>query len=192
MNIAYITTPLIFLMSSVLSLYILAVVLRFMLQAVRADFRNPLCHALVTMTHPPLKFLRRIVPPIKQYDSASIVLALLLQMVLNASIQMVLQKVAPNLFTLFVISFANLIGLALNVLIFVLFAQALFSWLNPQNYPPMMNVAASLTNPVLNVCRKIVPDINGLDFSPLIAILLLQTTKMLLLPPLEEQLAHLF
>jgi YggT family protein len=36
------------------------------------------------------------------------------------------------------------------------------------------------------------PDLNGLDFSPLAAIILLQLTKMLLLPPLEEQLAYLF
>ena len=191
MNAAYITTPLIFLIDSVLSLYILAVVMRFLLQSVKADFRNPLCQALVTVTHPPLKQLRRFVPPFGKIDSSSIILALLLQMLVNLSIW-ILQGVQPSFFTLLIFSCANLIGLTLNIFIFAIFAQALLSWLNPTSYNPAFAVLTSLTAPILNLCRKIIPDLNGLDFSPLAAIILLQVTKMLLLPPLEGQLAHLF
>lgn len=192
MNATYITTPLVFLIDSVLSLYILAVVLRFLLQWVKADFHNPVCQALVTVTHPPLKLLRRFVPPIGKIDSSSIVLALLLQMLINLSIWLLLQGVKPNFFTLLILSCANLIGLTLNIFIFAIFAQALLSWFNPNSYNPAFALLARLTEPVLNLCRKIIPDLNGLDFSPLAAIILLQLTKMLLLPPLEEQLAHLF
>lgn len=191
MNMAYLKVPLIFFTDSLLSLYILAVVLRFLLQWVRADFHNPLSQALVTMTHPPLKLLRRFVPPIGLCDTSSVVLALMLQMITNLSIWL-LQGVSPNLFTLLIISMANLIGLTLNIFIFAIFAQALLSWFNPNNHNPAFALLASLTAPVLNLCRKAIPELNGLDFSPLAAIMLLQLSKMLLLPPIEEQLAYLF
>lgn len=191
MNAAYITVPLIFLIDSLISLYILAVVLRFLLQWVKADFHNPICQALVAVTHPPLKLLRRFVPPMGKVDSSSIVLALLLQMTANLSIWL-LQNINPNFFTLFILSCAHLIGLTLNIFIFAIFAQALLSWFSPNSYNPNFALLANLTEPVLNLCRKVIPDLNGLDFSPLAAIMLLQLTKMLLLPPLEEQLAYLF
>jgi YggT family protein len=191
MNANYMIVPLIFLIDSLLSLYILAVVLRFLLQWVKADFHNPFCQTLVTVTHPPLKLLRRFVPPIGKIDSSSILLALLLQMMTNLSIWL-LQGVNPNFFTLFVLSCAHLIGLTLNIFIFAIFAQALLSWFNPNTYNPAFALLANLTEPVLNFCRRMTPDLNGLDFSPLAAIILLQLTKMLLLPPLEEQLAYLF
>lgn len=185
MNAAYLTEPLIFLIDSVLSLYILAVVLRFLLQRVKADFRNPLCQALVAVTHPPLKLLRRFVPPIGNVDSSSILLALALQILVNLTI-LLLKGIHPSFLTLLIISSTNLIGLTLNIFIFAIFAQALLSWFNPNSYNPAFTLLASLTNPILKFCRRIIPDINGLDFSPLAAIILLQLIRMLLLPPLEN------
>lgn len=185
MNATYITAPLIFLIDSLLSLYILAVVLRFLLQWVKADFHNPVCQVLVTATHPPLKLLRRVIPPIGQIDSSSIVLALLLQMLTNVSI-LLLQKVDSTFVTLFIFSCAHLLELTLNIFIFAIFAQALLSWFNPNNYNPAFALLANLTNPVLNACRKIIPELGRVDFSPLAALILLQLSKMLLLPPLER------
>lgn len=185
MNASYITTPLIFLIDSLLSLYILAVVLRFLLQWVKADFRNPVCQVLVTATHPPLKVLRRFVPPLGQIDSSSIVLALLLQMLTNISI-LLLQKVDSTFVTLFIFSCAHLLELTLNIFIFAVFAQALLSWFNPNHYNPAFALFANLTAPILNACRKVIPNVGGLDFSPLAALMLLQISKMMLLPPLER------
>lgn len=185
MNATYITTPLIFLIDSLLSLYILAVVLRFLLQWVRADFHNPICQTLVTATHPPLKLLRRFIPPIGRIDSSSVVLALLLQMLTNISI-LLLQKVDSTFVTLFIFSCAHLLELVLNIFIFAIFAQALLSWFNPNHYNPAFALLANLTDPVLNTCRKVIPSLGGLDFSPLAALMLLQLAKMMLMPPLER------
>ena len=185
MTASYMTIPLIFLIDSLFSLYILAVVLRFLLQCVKADFYNPISQFLVKVTHPPLKFLRRYIPPIKKIDSASIVLALLLQMVTDVSI-LFLQNVKTTAITLSIISFSQLISLSLNIFIFAIFAQALLSWFNPNNYNPAIALLANLTNPILNVCRRFIPDLGGFDLSPLAALMLLQLTKMLVLPPLER------
>lgn len=185
MNATYMTVPLIFLIDSLFSLYILAIVLRFLLQLVKADFHNPICQALVTATHPPLKLLRRFVPPIGKIDTSSIVLALLLQMLTNVSI-LLLQGVKTTFVTLLIFSCSHLLELTLNIFIFAIFTQALLSWFVPNSYNPAFILLANLTNPILNACRRIIPDLGGLDFSPLAALLLLQLTKMLLLPPLEK------
>jgi YggT family protein len=185
MNSTYITTPLIFLIDSLLSLYILAVVLRFLLQWVKADFHNPIAQVLVKATHPPLKQLRRFIPSVGKIDSSSIILALLLQMLTNVSILM-LQGVKSTFVTLLIFSFAHLLELIMNVFIFAIFAQALLSWFSPNHYNPAVPLLTRLTEPALNLCRKIVPDLGGLDFSPLAALIFLQLSKMLLLPPLEK------
>ena len=64
MNSSYVTDPVIFIIDSVFSLYILAVVLRFLLQWCQANFYNPISQFLVKITHPPLKLLRRYIPPV--------------------------------------------------------------------------------------------------------------------------------
>jgi YggT family protein len=185
MNSTYLTVPLIFLINSLFSLYILAVMLRFLLQCVRADFRNPISVAIVAMTHPPLRFLRRFIPSMGTIDSSAVVLALSLQMLADVSI-LLLQDVKTSLFTLTVRSVSELIVLTLDIFIFAIFARALLSWFNPSHYHPAYALLSDLTDPVVNRCRKIIPDIKGLDFSPLAALLLLEVTKMFAQPLLDQ------
>lgn len=74
-------TATLFLIQSIFGFYILAVMLRFLLQCVRADFYNPLVQFLVRITNPPLLPLRRIIPGYKGLDLASVVLAFVLQLI---------------------------------------------------------------------------------------------------------------
>ncbi len=185
MNTDYLKVPLIFLIDSIFSLYILAILLRFLLQWVRADFRNPIAQFLVKATHPPLKFLRRYIPSIKKFDTSAIVLALILQMLTDISI-LFLQNVQTSAITLTVISFSQLISLSLNIFIFAIFAQALLSWFNSNHYDPAVALLTHLTQPILNFCRRFIPDLGGIDLSPLAALIGLQVTKMLILPPIER------
>ncbi|HSR62519.1 MAG TPA: YggT family protein, partial [Gammaproteobacteria bacterium] len=70
-----------FLISVIFDLYILAVMLRFLLQWVRADFYNPFSQFLVKVTNPALRPLRRIIPGYAGIDWPSILLMLILQAV---------------------------------------------------------------------------------------------------------------
>jgi YggT family protein len=97
-----------------------------------------------------------------------------------------LQQVNTSIITLTLISFSQLISLSLNIFIFAIFAQALLSWFNPNNYNPAIALLTHLTNPILNFCRRFIPDLGGFDLSPLVAVIMLQLTKMLILPPLER------
>ncbi len=185
MGSSYMTTPAIFLIDTLFSLYILMVVLRFLLQWTHADFYNPISQFLVKVTHPPLKLLRRFVPSVGKIDTSSIVLALLLQMLADFSI-LLLKGVMVSPVALIILSFSQLVSLLINVFVFAVFGRAILSWIDPRNNNPASSILYTLTEPLLGICRKIIPDLGGIDLSPLAALILLQLAKMMILPPLSQ------
>jgi len=185
MGSSYMTDPVIFIIDSVISLYILAVMLRFLLQWCRADFYNPISQFLVKVTHPPLKLLRRFVPAIGKIDTSSLVLMLVIQMVADLSI-LLLKGVSVGIGALAILSMTQLISLLINVFIYAVFARAILSWINPGSFHAAASILYSLTEPLLNTCRKVIPDLGGIDLSPLAVLMLLQLAKMVLLPPLHQ------
>jgi YggT family protein len=185
MGSTYMTDPIIFLIDTLFSLYILAVLLRFLLQWCGADFYNPISQFLVKVTHPPLRILRRFVPSIGKIDTSSLILVLVLQMLSDFSI-LLLKGVTINIGALTVLSINQLISLLLNVFVFAVFARAILSWFNPGTFNAAASILATLTEPLLDICRKVIPDLGGIDLSPLVALLLLQLAKMVILPPLHE------
>ena len=122
MGATYMTDPIIFLIDTLCSLYIMAVLLRFLLQWCGADFYNPISQFLVKITHPPLRIMRRFVPSIGKIDSSSLVLMLSLQMATDFSI-LLLKGVNINIGALAILSMTQLISLLLNVLVFSVFAR---------------------------------------------------------------------
>jgi len=186
MGSSYMTDPIVFLIDTLFSLYILAVLLRFLLQWCGGDFYNPISQFLVKITHPPLKILRRFVPSIGKIDTSSLVLMLSLQMLADASILLLLNGSMINIGALAITSITQLISLLINVLVFAVFARALLSWMNPGTFNAAASILATLTEPLLDVCRRMIPGLGGIDLSPLAALLLLQLAKMVILPPLHE------
>lgn len=184
MNSTYMTDPVIFLINTLFSLYILAVLLRFLLQYCGGDFYNPISQFLIKITHPPLKVLRRFIPAVRKIDTASLVLVFSLQMLVYFSIS-VLKGISIDLAALTILSIAELLELVINIFIYAVFARALLSWINPMGFDAASSILTSLTEPLLRVCRKFIPDLGGIDISPLAALLLLQLAKMVILPPLH-------
>ena len=185
MSANYLTDPIILVIDSLSSLYILAILLRFLLQWCGAAFYNPISQFLVKITHPPLRILRRFVPPIGKIDTSSLVLVLVLQMLANFTI-LILKGVTINIGALTVLSITDLVSLLINIFIFAVFARALLSWINPGAYDSASSILASLTEPLLGTCRKFIPDFGGIDLSPLAVLLFLQLAKMVILPPLHQ------
>jgi YggT family protein len=181
----YMTDPLVFLIDTFFSLYILAVLLRFLLQWIRADFYNPISQFLVKITHPPLKILRRFVPAIGKVDTSSLLLALCIQMIATFSI-LALQSVSISFMSLFVLSFAELLKILMDIFVYAIFASALLSWFAPGNYNSVSSILYSLTEPLLSIFRNMLPNMGGIDLSPLVALVFLQLAKMMVLPPFQQ------
>ena len=181
MNSNYLTNPLEFLISTLFSLYILAVMLRFILGAVRADFYNPVSQFLVRITNPLLVPMRRIIPSFRQYDTSALLLMLLLQL-LSLAIVIMLRGVSVPFITLLLVSVGELVILAFNVFIFAIVIQVVLSWINPGSYNPVNALLYNITRPVLGPIQRLIPPVSGMDLSPLVALIGLQVMKMLVVP----------
>lgn len=169
----------IFLISTLFSLYIGAVLLRFLLALVRADFYNPLSQFLVKITNPVLVPLRRFIPPIGKIDSASLVLAFTLKLI-AATLLMSIQGLDAGVGGLLLAVLADLIRTVVWIFMVALIIQAIMSWVGNSYGNPMGSLLDSLTVPILDPIRKLVPLIGMVDLSPLVAILLLQVVLIAL------------
>lgn len=180
---SYLLNPLEFIINTLFGLYILVVMVRFLLQWVRADFYNPVSQFIVRVTTPALRPLRRVIPGWGGIDFAAVVLMLLLQL-LSLALILLLRGQGLPLFTLLFWSLAELVALVINIYIGAILIQAVISWINPGTYNPVVTLLHALTAPLLRPARRLLPPISGLDLSPLLVLIALQVLKMLAVPPL--------
>ncbi|PVV18670.1 MAG: hypothetical protein B6D78_15515 [gamma proteobacterium symbiont of Ctena orbiculata] len=185
MGSSYLTDPVIFLVQILFGLYILAVLLRFLLQLVRADFYNPISQFLVKATNPPLKVFRRLIPGFGGIDLSSIVLVWLLKAI-ELFIIVSLTGTTINLLAPFVWAIPELVELLINIYLFGILIQVILSWVNPGSYNPATALLYSLTGPVMRPAQKVLPPMGGIDLSPMLVMIGLILLKMLLLPPLRH------
>ena len=160
--------------------YILIVVLRFLLQLVRADFYNPLSQFIVKATNPLIIPLRRLIPGLLGVDIASIILALTLQMLALQLLALILGHGWMEFFSLLMSSSRELIKLVLNIYFFSFIIMVVVSWIAPYTSNPALSLVASITEPVLRPIRQVVPPMGGLDFSVMIAMLAIVILKILI------------
>lgn len=182
----YLSNPAVFIIDVVFGLYIMAIMIRFMLQWFRANFyNNPIAQALIKVTNPPLKPLRRVIPGYGGIDFAAILLMLVLQLIAQYLIVMV-KGVDIGFSYLFFYTIAELVSLFLNVFVFCIIIQVIISWVNPGAQNPALALVNALAEPVLRPARRIIRPIGGIDLSPLAVLLVLQLIKMLVIPPIKE------
>jgi len=191
MDGSYLTNPLVFLIQIVFGAYTMVVMLRFLLQLVKADFYNPVSQFVVKVTTPPLRPLRRIIPGVGELDVASIILMWILKS-LELALIMIIGGLGTSLFPALAWSIPELISLFINVFLFAILIQVIISWVNPGGYNPIIGLLNSITEPLLGPARRIVPPISGLDLSPMLVMIGLMLLKMLLIPPIQLLVASPF
>jgi YggT family protein len=159
--------------NELLSLALFVVLMRLLLQLARADFRNPICQAIVRLTNPLIIPLRRILPPIRKVDTATVVAVALIAFILVAVGFAFAGFPADPLFWAqeVVLTVAYTI---LWIYFWSIVVYALLSLVAPGGYSPLQSVLASLCEPVLSPFRRIIPGIAGIDLSPLWACLAIQ------------------
>jgi YggT family protein len=174
-----------FLVDTVLGLYTLIVLLRFLLQLTRADFYNPLSQFIVKATNSPLARLRQIVPSLWGIDLASIILLLALEG-LRLSLTTIMLGHTPRLTGVMILSVGELLKLAVYVIIFSIFLRALLSWVSTGAHHPMIRLLDSFTKPLLSPARRLLPATGGLDLSPIVVFIALMLVLKLLVQPLLD------
>jgi YggT family protein len=169
--------------------------LRLVMQLLRAPFRNPLGQAVMALTDWIVKPLRKVLPGYRGVDWATVVAAIVFQFAWLLALQFTFGRAfalfGPGIAFLLLATVIALIKALLWLVIIVVFAQAILSWVAPDG--PLSGVLNALTFPVLRPVRRVVPPIGGtLDLSPLIVIVLAQLLLIAIVPWLESGATRLF
>ena len=170
---------LLFIVDALLTLVVVAFLLRVLMPVVRADFRNPIGQAVLRFTSPLVMPLRKLLPPAGRIDVASVVALLVVQLAKTA----VLRLVAGTGLAFVPLLVGGLHDLARTVLQFYFVAvliYALLSWVAPGSYSPGAQLLHRLCDPLLAPLRRVIPPIGGLDLSALFVLIGLQALQILL------------
>lgn len=171
------TQTLIFLITTLGDLFVFALLLRFILQYLRAPARNQLSEFVAALTDFIVRPSRRLIPGLWGLDLATLVLAWLIAAV---QLWLILQIKGYELGSAVGVAFVALAALAaihivrltLYVVMFAIALQAVLSWINPHS--PLAPLLAAVTRPILRPFQKLVPMIANVDLSPLFALIACQ------------------
>jgi YggT family protein len=175
----------VFLVQTLFGLYMGAVMIRFLLALVRADFYNPISQFLVKVTNPPLVPLRRVIPSLGGIDLASLVLLLVLQVLELLAVGLI-KGVSFQPAGLLVLSVAELLALLFQIYFFTILIQVVLSWVSPGGYNPAVSLLYSLNEPLLGRARRMLPPIHGFDLSPILVMIGIQLLNILLVAPISD------
>ncbi|WP_067515564.1 YggT family protein [Endozoicomonas ascidiicola] len=171
------TSSLSFLIQTLGGLYIMAVLVRFLLQLVRADFYNPISQAIVKATSPLLTPIRKVIPGYAGIDFASLVLALVLQIIL-LFVDAALKGHVPTLTDIPDALFLSTIQIAISFLkiyLYSLIIIAIASWVAPGSYNPGLMLLHQITEPLTKRVRAFIPPLGGLDFSLMLLVIIIMS-----------------
>ena len=170
------TQALIYVLETIINLFVLAVLTRFYAQAFRAPFRNPIANFIVALTDFAVKPMRKIIPGAMGLDLASFVAAWIAETVLLVAICAVINIQTlgmPGFWPAIVLlAMVKLLKLSIYLLMGVVIIQAVLSWFGP--YHPIRPFFDALSRPFLRPIQRLIPLVGGVDLAPLILFVILQ------------------
>jgi YggT family protein len=155
-------------------------VARFLLQACRVDFYNPISQGFVKATDPLLKPLRFAVPGFRNFDLAALLAAVLMEFLLLLIISSLASQYFGSVLQLLLAGLLEVLLLIIRIFWWSILIVIIASFIAPGNYHPALAMLQQITEPLLAPARKLLPPMGGLDFSPILVFLLLGVIERIL------------
>ncbi len=181
----YIQNALSFTIETVVGLYLIAVILRFLFQICRVDFSNPISQMIVSITKPPLKILRRFMPGLYGYDLAPVLLVFAVGLA-KISLLLMVSGIAVNVAGAAILALGEICNIVIWTFISCILISAILSWVAPRTNHPAIGIVSGLCEPVLRPFRRILPLMSGIDLSPILALLTLNIALRIIVHPLND------
>lgn len=161
---------------------LLLIVVRGVLHASRVNFYNPLSQLVVRLTNPLITPLRRVLPATGRADWATWVLAIAIQIVILVSIAWVTGErwALPDPLSMLVWGVVGVLGLLVNFYFFTLIAMIIVSWVAPGSRHPAIELIWQISEPVMAPFRALLPNMGGIDFSPILVFVTLNVLQIAL------------
>jgi len=171
---------LVFLVDSLITLYLYVLILRFVMQLTRADFRNQIAHAILIVTNPVIMPLRKILPPMGKVDTASVIAIVIVAALEIGAVTLIANQMLPPPVLWVRLTALLLIASFIKFFMGAIIIYAILGWVVPAGYSPPMALLATICEPLLRPFRRIIPPIGNIDLSPLWATLALGVLLRLL------------
>ena len=168
-----------FLIETLFSLYLAALMLRALLEAVGADYYNPVCQILLKVTEPLVAPLSKLIPRVGRFNTAAVVAMIAIQTVAVLVVSAI-SGFSPDPLQALIIGLFRLVRMLLVMYMVLIIAEVILSWVGGGMRHPIIPLIYQLTRPVLAPIRRVIPSIAGLDLSPLIAIIAIQFLMILI------------
>jgi len=177
------SNPLYFIISTILSVACALFAMRFILQAARADFYNPISQGILKFTEPVLSPIRTLIPSYQNLDFAAFIFTWLLKILTVAALfYLGGMDLGTNIGLVVKIGLREMLELFLGIYLIALIILVILSFLAPGNYHPVAVLAQQITEPVLAPVRRVIPPMGGLDFSVLVILMIIMLLRDYLLP----------
>lgn len=173
-----------FLSHAILGFFLYLILLRFWMQWVHANFRNPIGQMVITLSNPLVLPLRKVLPSIGHIDTATLLLAFAIACLKTVLIVYFMTRqlvVAPIL----LYSLGEVIRCSIYLFLAAIIIQIIASWVNPYASHPVLSIARAIAEPLLAPARRLIPSVAGIDFSPILVVLFLQLSLILVVAPLQ-------
>lgn len=159
-------------------LYLLAILLRFLLQIAKADFYNPVSQTVIRLTDPAVKLFRSFIPGYLGIDFSSLILALVVEAAAICVLILLYGGGIPGIRFIVTWAFVGVIYFTINIYYYAIIASIIMSFVTvfsgSVNPHPILRLIWQLTEPVMAPVRKVVPPIGGLDFSPIFIFIIIR------------------
>jgi YggT family protein len=172
------------LVSTLGTLFMMAVLLRFLLQISRADFYNPITQIVVRVTDPGVQLFRRFIPGFKGVDFATLAFAMLVQCTLICVLILIAGFDLPGVGQILTWAVGGIINFILDIYFWALLISIVSSFVAPFSEHPALVLVRQLTEPVMAPFRRLLPSMGGLDLSPIFVFLAIQILKIVLVAPM--------
>lgn len=174
----------IFIISTLVGLFVLLLLLRFLLRLAKADYYNPISQGIVSITNPVVKPVSLAVPAFGRFDLATLLVAVLVQLI---GLMITMAMYGYPFFSPLYLGWAivGVVSLVLNIYFFALIIVVIASWIAPNTGHPVLSLATQITEPLCRPARNLIPPMGGLDLSVMFVIMgLILLEEYLLVPPL--------
>jgi YggT family protein len=142
--------------------------------------RNPLAQFAIALTDWLVRPLRRVIPPAGRWDTASLVGAYLVAVLMMALTFLLIGASVSSwpLASLLLTALVQVLRWCLYMVFFLTLVHVVFSWVNP--YAPVAPAVAMLVRPFLAPFQRILPQIGGFDLSPLVLLVVVNILLLVL------------
>lgn len=176
-------------------LYLLAVLLRFLLQIAKADFYNPVSQAVVRATDPLVRILRKVIPGYRGIDFSTLILAIVIEAIAICILITLYGGSIPSAGFIVTWAVVGVMYFIVNIYYYAIIGSIIMSFVmlfsGNMNPHPILRLIWQLTEPVMGPLRKVLPPMGGLDFSPIFIFIIIGLIQNLLIETfgISEQIA---